>query len=192
MKASSTQVPDVNGLNRFKNGILVDDFSSFSTADTSNMDWSANINKRTRQLSAQSVVSNFPLQNQDIVKSMGKITQLNNYQVNNVNKTTNIITLPYTSANVVTQQLASNTVNLNPFAVVMSDGVLEINPPMDNWVDNTKAPDLLIVDPSLQVYQQSNTVNLLSTGDWKAVVGTATSSTASQTSSSQKIGRAHV
>ena len=88
IKAESTQVPDVNGLNRFKNGILVDDFSSFSTADTSNLDWSANINKRTRQLSAQSVVSNFPLQNQDIVKSMGKITQLNNYQVNNVNKTT--------------------------------------------------------------------------------------------------------
>jgi hypothetical protein len=37
--AQSLQIPDVNGLNRFKNGILVDDFSSFATADTNNLNF---------------------------------------------------------------------------------------------------------------------------------------------------------
>lgn len=186
-KASSTQVPDVNGLNRFKNGILVDDFSSFATADTSNLDWSASINKRTRQLSAAQSISNFSLQNLASLNSLGNLSGVTSYNVKNVNKTTNIFTLPYTTANVVTQQLASNTVNLNPFAVTIHQGVLELNPPIDNWVDNTRAPDLVIVDPNLQVFQQSNTVNVLSTGDWKAVEGTALTSTSTQTSSSSSV-----
>jgi predicted small secreted protein len=182
-QTSSMQVPDVNGLNRFKNGILVDDFSSFATADTSNPDWSASINKRTRQLTATQNVSNFPLQNPSVVTTNGKFTS-DLFSLSNVNKTTNIFTLPYTPVSVITQQLASNTVNLNPFAVTISQGTLDINPPMDNWVDNTKAPDLLIVDPTLQVFQQTDSVNVLSAGDWKAIQGTAIQSSSTQTSSS--------
>jgi hypothetical protein len=175
-KASSTQVPDVNGLNRFKNGILVDDFSSFSTADTANREFSASINKRTRQLTAAQTVDNFALQNPSVLNSLGNLSSTTGFKVSTVNKTTNIFTLPYTTANVITQQLASNTVNLNPFATNDSEGVLELHPPMDNWVDNTKAPDLLIVDPSLQILQQSDTVNVLSVGDWKTVPGTTAQS----------------
>ena len=100
--------------------------------------------------------------------------------------------MPYTTANVITQQLASNTVNLNPFATNNTEGTLELNPPMDNWVDNTKAPDLLIVDPSLQILQQSDSVNVLAIGDWKAVPGTAlTTKTTSDTWHSGDSGRWH-
>lgn len=189
-KASTTQVPDVNGLNRFKNGILVDDFSSFSTADTSNREFSASINKRTRQLTAAHSVDNFTLQNPAVLNSLGNLSSISGYKVSTVNKLTNIFTLPYTTANVITQQLASNTVNLNPFATNNFEGVLELNPPMDNWVDNTRAPDLLIVDPSIQVFQQSNTVNILSVGDWKTVPGTSVTKTTS-TNNNWDSGRWH-
>jgi hypothetical protein len=183
-KASSLQVPDVNGINRFKNGILVDDFSSFSTADTYNPDFSASINKRTRQLTAAQTVTNFPLFSSDVISSGGNLlTHPTGYAINPVNKSTNIFTLPYTTANVVNQQLASSVINVNPFAVAIYEGTLDLNPPMDNWVDNSKAPDLLIVDPNLQVFQQSDAVNVLSTGDWKVVPGT-TSTSVSQLSSS--------
>jgi hypothetical protein len=187
-KASSLQVPDVNGINRFKNGILVDDFSSFSTADTYNPDFSASINKRTRQLTAAQTITNFPLFSREIVNSNGSLlTHPTGYAINSVNKTTNIFTLPYTTANVVTQQLASSVINVNPFAVSIYQGTLDLNPPMDNWVDNTKAPDLLIVDPSLQVFQQSNAVNLLNTGDWKVVPGTTTTSVSQLSSSFSRV-----
>lgn len=187
-KAASTQIPDVNGLGRFKNGILVDDFSSFSTADTSNIDWSSSINKRTRQLSAEQTVLNFPLQNPLIVNGLRRLQSgITDYAVSTVNGTTNIFTLPYISANVIVQQLASNTINLNPFSVVIHQGTLQLNPPMDNWVDNTKAPALLITDPSLQIFQQSDKVNVLSTGDWKVVPGTTYTRTVSKSTSTNQI-----
>ena len=181
--ATATQVPDANGLNRFKNGILVDDFSSFSTSDTANPDWGANVNRRTREMSAMQNVSNFPLQNLELIASAGSIASTTDYAINTINGSTNIFTLPYTIANVAVQQLASNTVNVNPFGVSIYQGILDINPPMDNWVDNTKAPDLLIVDPTLHVFQQSATVNVLAVGDWKTVPGTTATTAASMSSS---------
>jgi hypothetical protein len=45
---------------------------------------------------------------------------------------------------------------------------------MDNWVDTQKSPDLLIVDPNLQVYRASDQVNVLQVGDWKTTVTTTT------------------
>ena len=186
-KAASTQIPDVNGLNRFKNGILVDDFSSFATADTNNTEFSASINKRTRQLTAPQIVTNFALQNPTVYNSLGNPATSPSFAISTVNKTTNLFTLPFTTANVVTQQLASSVINLNPFSVTNYQGILDLNPPMDNWVDNTKAPDLLIVDPNLQVFQQSATLNTLSTGDWKTVPGTTATSVETLKSSFNRV-----
>ena len=177
--ASSLQIPDANGLNQFKNGIMVDDFSSYATADTSNPDFYASINRRTKQMTAPQTVKNFPLQPLSLVYNMG---QLDSTSANNLGYTisqsgsSNFITLPFTTANVVTQQIASRTVNLNPFAVSLNSGTMSLSPPMDNWVDTNKSPALLLVDPNLQVYQSSNNINVLSVGDWKTTVATTTDS----------------
>ena len=178
-QAQTTQIPDVNGLNRFKNGILVDDFSSFATADSANPDFSCSINKRTRQLSAQQTVWNFPLQSSTALSSFGQpASGSSQLAIYNLGKTY-YFSLPSTPVNVTSQQFATTTVNVNPFAISVVEGTVDLNPPMDNWVDNTKAPDILIVDPNLQVYQQTDKINQLSAGDWKAVPGTTTSATSS-------------
>jgi len=180
--AQSLQIPDVNGLNRFKNGILVDDFSSFATADTNNTDFNSNINRREKKLTASQIVDNFPLQSSYMLRTTNKldanVAKSLGFSVSVIGST-NMFTLPYTSASLAEQRLASNTVNINPFAVAVYDGILSLNPPMDNWVDNQKQPDLLIVDPDLQIYQSSNTLNTLSVGDWKTVPGTTTTQTQS-------------
>ena len=72
--ATSMQIPDAFGLNRFKNGILVDDFSSYATADTLNPDYSATINRRVRQLTAAQNVKNFPLQSLALAYSAGSLS----------------------------------------------------------------------------------------------------------------------
>ena len=72
-QAADLQVPDNNGLNRFKNGILVDNFSSFSTSDSGNLDFFAKINKRDTTLSATETVFNLPLQSKDILASLGSL-----------------------------------------------------------------------------------------------------------------------
>jgi len=178
--AAALQIPDTNGLNRFKNGILVDDFSGYSTSDTNNLDYLMTVNRRTKQLTASQNVSNFPLQSLSLVYNMGQIdsTSANNlnYKISK-SGASNFYTLPYTTSNVVTQPIASRTVNLNPFAVALKEGIVTLSPPMDNWVDVQKSPDLLIVDPNLQVYRASDNVNVLQVGDWKTTVATTTVAT---------------
>lgn len=177
---ASLQISDANGLNRFKNGILVDDFSGYSTSDTNNNDYLVTVNRRTKQMTASQNVSNFPLQSLSLVYNMGQIdsTTANNlnYKISK-SGSSNFFTLPYTTANVVTQPIASRTVNLNPFGTTLNEGVVSLSPPMDNWVDTSKSPDLLIVDPNLQVYRASNTVNILSVGDWKTTIATTSVAT---------------
>jgi hypothetical protein len=173
--ATTLQVPDVNGLNRFKNGILVDDFSSYGTADTANPDFSAVIDRVAKQMTASQTITNYPLQSSYVLNSIvGSVSnaQPKSFSINNIGKTTNYFSLPYTTANVIVQQYASNTVNLNPFTSPIYSGVMNLNPPMDNWVDNTVEPDLLLVDPNLQVYQQSNTLNTLNVTNWQSIPGT--------------------
>ena len=179
-KAQSLQVPDVNGLNRFKNGILVDDFNSFSTADTTNQDFVANINIRKQQLTPVTIVDNFQLQNPIVATSLGTLSNTNTWAVSSINGTqTNIFTLPYTTANAVVQPLASSAVSLNPFSVSVIQGLAALNPPMDNWIDNTQAPSLLVTDPTMQVYQSQNGVNLTNSGDFATIPGTESSVTTS-------------
>jgi len=188
--AQSLQVPDVNGLNRFKNGILVDDFSSFATADTGNPDYAAKINTTKRRLGPINTVDNYQLQNPIILNSLGTLRTFNNLAVSSIGgTTTNIFTLPYTSSNVVIQSLASSTISLNPFNVAVYQGVARLSPPMDNWVDNSQAPSLLIVNPGTDVYQQTNGVNVINAGDWTTIPGTSFDTVSSTTSSS---GRAVV
>ena len=183
--AQSLQVPDVNGLNRFKNGILVDDFSSYTTADTSNADYAANINIRQNQMSALQIVENFQLQNPAVLASLGTLTSTNTYKINSINGTqTNLFTMPYTTANAVVQQFASSTVSANPFSVVVQQGVTQLNPPMDNWVDTIQAPPILVTDPTMQVYQATGGVNLLNSGDFQTIPGTSVSSSTRTVSNS--------
>jgi len=181
-KASTQQIPDANGLNRFKNGILVDDFSSFGTADTYNPDYAANINVRKNQMTALQTIDNFQLQNPVVLAGLGTVANTGGYRISSINNAqTNLFTLPFTTQNVAFQPLASSTVSVNPFNVSVSEGILSLNPPMDNWVDNNQAPAILITDPNFQVYQSSNGVNLLSAGDYQTIPGTSSFKTTSST-----------
>jgi hypothetical protein len=182
-KTQTLQVTDSNGLNRFKNGILVDSFSSYATVDTGNPDFNCSIDTIGKIMSAPQYVTNYPLQSSVLLNAYNNLsnTALSGlgFGISTINQQTNIFSLPYTPTAIINQQLASNTVNLNPFTTPLFEGSMTVNPPMDNWVDNTTAPDLLLVDPNLQVYQQSNTLNTLSVGNWQVIPGSqySTSST---------------
>ena len=179
-KASSLQISDAYGLNRFKNGILVDDFSSYATADTLNNDYAATINRRTRQLTATQNVKNFPLKSLALAYNMGLPSAATSgalgYAINS-DGYINYFSLPISStANVATQKFASRTVNVNPFSFSTQEGTLSLSPNVDNWVDTSYAPALLITDPNLQVFRaNSQSLNVLSAGDWQTISGTATS-----------------
>lgn len=184
--ATSMQISDAYGLNRFKNGIMVDDFSSFSAADTANPDFNASINRRTRRLSASQNVQNFPLKNLALVNNMSRPSQTLLDSLSYAISTdgyVNYFTLPYTTSNIIEQKLASRTTNINPFTMPLTEGIISLSPNVDNWVDTKYAPSLLIIDPNLQVFQQSNQINVLQFGDWQTVSSTTVLSGSSSSSS---------
>jgi hypothetical protein len=185
--ANSLQVPDSVGLNRFKNGILVDNFSTFATADTSNPEFSANINIRRNQLTALQFVNNFQLQNPVVLSTLGTLENTGTYKIHNISGTqTNIFTLPYTTDILAVQQLASNQISVNPFSVSIQEGQLQLNPPMDNWVDVNQPTPIINSDPTQQVNQSAFGLTYTNTGDWQTIPGTSTFNTtySSSTSSS--------
>ena len=179
--ATSQQISDAYGLNRFKNGIIVDDFSSYATADTLSQDYSATINRRERRMTASQSVTNYPLKSLALAYNMGLPSSATSsglgYNIS-YDGYVNYFTLPYTTANVFSQKLASRTTNVNPFAYVTTEGILTISPNMDNWVDTNYSPSLLVTDPNLQVFQASENISVLSSGDWKTISGTTTTDTA--------------
>lgn len=180
-KASSLQITDAFGLNRFKNGIVVDDFSSYATADTQNLDYFATINRRERKMTATQNVRNFPLKSLALAYNMNMPSESTSSALGfniSTDSYINYFTLPYTTSNVITQRIASRTVNVNPFAFNTREGVVSLSPNVDNWVDTNYAPALLITDPNLQVFRANQgQINVLSAGDWQSVSGTSFSST---------------
>jgi len=186
-KASNLQIPDANGLNRFKNGILVDDFSTFSVGDTFNDDFSASINTRLQYLSPALLVKNYALHNQNLLYAHG--SNLSDATFNSLSYKASqlglspMYTLPYTEQPIATQALASRTINVNPFAVSSAIGTITLTPPVDNWVDNDTQPSLLFVDPNLKTYEASKSLNLLegnptlSVADWQSIPGTEKTTT---------------
>lgn len=174
-KASSLQISDAYGLNRFKNGIMVDDFSSYGTADTNNEDYLATINRRDRIMTATQNVKNFPLKSIALASNMGSISEANKASLGYsifTDGNINYFSLPYSSANVASQKFASRTVNVNPFSFTNKEGVVALSPNVDNWVDTKYSPALLITDPNLQVFRAGSDVNVLQYGDWRSIPGT--------------------
>ena len=172
--AIASQVSNTNGVIRPNYGILVDGFTTFSTADTSNPDYMANISVRLGQLTPLAVVDNFQLQNPFVVSSIATVSNTSSFVINSLGSgATNLFTLPYTTANLAVQALASSAIHLNPFGVVVYQGNAQLNPPMDNWVDNLQSPSILTNDPTVQVSQLNNGVNLTNASDFAVIPGTS-------------------
>ena len=182
--ATRLQILDDTGNNRFKNGIITDDFTSFKVSDTTQPDFLASVQPLKKRLFSTHRVENFDLALKDSLYNFGQLSpsamDALGYHID-TGGTNSYVSLPYTKVKAAHQPYASQTVNLNPFFFVTKNGNLTINPPMDQWISTSRLPTLLLVDPSTSLFMQSNTVNRLSTGDWQTISSTVTNSGVSAT-----------
>ncbi len=121
---ANMEIRDTNGLNRFKNGFIVDNFASLATADTLHPDYRVSTDFERGQMRPAHYTTQVPLQYS---------TASTNVRQNDED----IITLPYTSTLLVDQPYASAVENVNPFNVFTFSGDIELFPESDNWVDTT-------------------------------------------------------
>jgi hypothetical protein len=175
--SQNIQVLDSLGLNRFKNGILADDFSTFGVADTFNADFKASIDSRENTLTAPFKVANLQLFNLSALDSvnygqLAEATQTSlGFKINKKGSTT-VISLPYTEEELVVQKLASRDVNVNAFSMRNVSGIIDLTPPFDNWISTSREPSLLFIDPTLKTYKTISESVTLNVGDWQAITGT--------------------
>ncbi len=119
-------VIDSTGLPRFKNGILVDSFGDKTVADFTATDFSASID--TLDNLARNTFN---------VYSVGVFSN-NSTADSGVEFNGPLLTLQSTEENFLTQNLASKSVNINPFSVITYVGTIILDPPSDVWTSETR------------------------------------------------------
>lgn len=134
-QASTLNVPDEFGVDRFKNGFIVDNFAGHTTGDVVSPDYRASIDMEMKELRPTFVMNNVNLIEQartDAERSS------QGYQI-----TGDLVTLPYSERSFISQTYASRPENVNPFAIFTFIGSVELNPPSDEWIETQRIPEVI-------------------------------------------------
>jgi hypothetical protein len=122
LDTNNFEVLDSAGVNRTKSGVVVDNFSTQALSDTRSREYRASINP-LRQIMR-------PWFYEDNIKLMYDSAA----STNTIKKGDNIY-LKYTDEVYMDQSLASQSVVINPFQVVVHEGIITLSPGSDEWRD---------------------------------------------------------
>ena len=133
--AQSLQIQDADGFDRFKNGIIVDNFTGHGIGDVTDNDYSISMDMAKGELRPSHHMDNSNLIESD--SALGSSTAMTDAirTTNGYQKTGDLITLPYTEVTEIEQQYASTTVNLNPYDTISFVGNVVIDPDQDDWME---------------------------------------------------------
>ena len=132
METASLSVKDSDGFDKFKNGFLVDDFTSFDSAATNHEDFACAVDFSEGKLRASHYTTNVALQYTESGSSGVKAHEVGT------------LTLPYDEVTFIVQPYCSRVENVNPFNVFAYIGRLDLYPSSDDWVDTRRAPDKVV------------------------------------------------
>ena len=123
---NNLKITDANGKDRFKNGYVVDDFSSHNVSDLNHEDYRASLDFAQGECRPTHYTTNVTLQYQESAST--------------VQKTGPVLTLPYEEMLIIQQPYASRVENVNPFNVFTYIGRIDLTPASDDWVDTRRLP----------------------------------------------------
>lgn len=133
------QIKDgVTGIDRFKNGFIVDSFTGHGIGDVKNPDYKVSVDPVGKQLRPAHFTTSL-----DIVENIasGTARASQGYQ-----KTGDLITLPYTEVDFVYNPNATRYIDVNPYKIGAFKGEIELVPAGDTWKDTDRRPDLIVTD----------------------------------------------
>ena len=131
-------VPDSNGLNRFKSGFFVDNFSSILAQETG-IEIKNSIDTKNKDLRPRHYTSSIdlifgPVENIDPTEDLA----FSLVEGINIRKTGDIITLDYAEVEWLKQTFATRAESVTPFLISFWQGTLELTPASDTWVDTVR------------------------------------------------------
>jgi hypothetical protein len=141
---SNLFISDFNGLNRFKSGFFVDNFTSFLSQENEiELKNSIDIlNKELRPKHYTNAVDLIfgPVENIDSQDDL----QFSSVEGINVRKTGDIVTLDYAEIEWLRQIFATRSESVTPFLISFWRGSLEITPASDTWMDTSRLESKII------------------------------------------------
>jgi len=129
-QATSTSITSSQGLVKPQNGILVDSFTGSSVADVTNPDFYAAIDTVDDQLRPPFTITS-------------SLFTYSNSASTNYFTGRGVFMLPWTANTMIDQSYASQTLDINPYNVVVFVGSIVLQPSSDNWVDTNTAPSIV-------------------------------------------------
>ena len=168
--AQSMQIQDADGLDRFKNGFVVDNFTGHNIGDVRNFDYKCSMDMERGEVR--------PMFNQDAVAleevdEDGSAILAADRTLAGYTKTGDLITLPYTETSVIQNPYATTTENLNPFMIFDWIGNITLTPAVDEWRETGRVPEIT-ADIGGSFDQLARDLGLDNTGDLSEIpLGTA-------------------
>ena len=145
------QIFDNTG-DRFKNGIVVDEFKGHQVGDTSDPGYLTAMDPEQGIARPSFTSANVGIRNLDMDNSSGTgadvagpgVTTLHPVGTAQIGKE-DLIRMPITSVNtLIEQEFASISVSVNPFDVASWVGEIDLSPSTDEWRDTNRRPDVII------------------------------------------------
>ena len=136
--AESFEIQDQNGLNRFKSGFVVDNFTGHKVGDALNKDYRIAVDQLKQELRPMAVFKHISLAE--------NVTTNAERSAAGYTKTGDLITLPYQIVPVIIQDYATRVENLQPYLLSQWVGRITLSPAGDNWYETAVAPDVLVND----------------------------------------------
>lgn len=138
-------IPDALGNDKFKNGFLVDNFTSFASSDTRSADYKCTIHEERRELRPLIQRRNLGLFEKNLLIT-NTVQREDARAAAHYQKTGDVYTLPYEEVVMLEQLNATKVSNINPFQVFTFVGSVKLTPSSDEWKDDTFLPPLEILD----------------------------------------------
>ena len=128
----------ITGIDKFKNGFIVDQFTGHNVGDVKHPDYKIAIDSQQRELRPRHFTDSL-----DIVENLqsGQQRSSQNYQ-----RTGDLITLPYTENVFVFNPYATRAIDVNPYKIGAFRGEINLYPEVDNWKEVDRRPDLTVTD----------------------------------------------
>jgi len=167
-QVTGSDVTDSTGLNLlFKNGYLVDGFNGSSVADVKNPDYAASIDP-VAQIARPLFYSNVAAYHVDINQGTF-VTSPGNKTNNQLSLKNNIVTFSYNEYPFITQNTATEIINVNPFNVINFVGQATLSPSSDVWYSTQNQPNINIIndDQSAWVAAVNGTGHGSQWNDWQ-------------------------
>ena len=134
--AKDLEVTDAAGLNRFKSGFVVDNFSGHKTGDVANVDYKCSIDPENNELRPKHKMQNIGLSEQNTTDTQRASSHYR--------RTGDVVTLPYTEEVLTEQLVATRVERITPLLLSSWQGTIELDPFGDDWFEAEVRPSIII------------------------------------------------